>query len=158
MKSVIPPGDDSSSAAHYPTSSSSVHGPAIERGRRKKCITRRRPNESACFQTDCFRLESTCYHFLLFLPLKVGKKFKKITFFFPAVSGQAETSGPVFVEEPPVQVDFSNTTGTEVVCQSRGTPMPKIQWVRASDGEVVRDVPGLRQVRQKNKSIVCHGP
>ncbi len=72
-------------------------------------------------------------------------------FLFPAVSGQAETSGPVFVEEPPVQVDFSNTTGTEVVCQSRGTPMPKIQWVRASDGEVVRDVPGLRQVRQKNQ-------
>ncbi len=62
-----------------------------------------------------------------------------------AVLGQPDTSGPVFIEEPPNQVDFSNTTGTEIVCQSRGTPMPKITWLRA-DGQVVKDVPGLRQV------------
>ena len=42
-------------------------------------------------------------------------------------------------------MDFSNTTGTEIVCQSRGTPMPKITWVKA-DGTIVKDVPGLRQV------------
>ena len=57
------------------------------------------------------------------------------------------TSGPVFIQEPPNQVDFSNTTGTEVICQSRGTPMPQITWVKA-DGTIVKDVPGLRQVRQ----------
>jgi len=60
----------------------------------------------------------------------------------------SDTSGPFFVEEPPNQVDFSNTTGAEVICQARGTPMPKITWVRADDDSVVRDVPGLRQVQK----------
>ena len=64
--------------------------------------------------------------------------------FFPAAC-QPDTSGPVFIEEPPNQVDFSNTTGTEIVCQARGTPMPRITWLKP-DGTVVKDVPGLRQV------------
>ena len=54
-------------------------------------------------------------------------------------------SGPVFVQEPPNQVDFSNTTGAEIICQSRGTPLPKITWVK-TDGTIIKDVPGLRQV------------
>lgn len=36
----------------------------------------------------------------------------------------------------------------EVICQSRGTPLPRITWVR-QDGHkwvVAEDVPGLRQV------------
>jgi hypothetical protein len=53
----------------------------------------------------------------------------------------------VFIQEPPNQVDFSNTTGTEIVCQSRGFPLPQINWVK-TDGSPVKDVPGLRQVRQ----------
>lgn len=61
------------------------------------------------------------------------------------VTCQVDTSGPVFIEEPPNQVDFSNTTGTEIVCQARGTPMPVITWTK-TDGSVVKDVPGLRQV------------
>ena len=70
-----------------------------------------------------------------------------------ALCQNSDTSGPVFIEEPPNQVDFSNTTGTEVVCQSRGTPMPAITWVRAADGKVVRDVPGLRQVGRSIRDI-----
>ena len=66
----------------------------------------------------------------------------------------ADTSGPVFIEEPPNQVDFSNTTGTEIICQSRGTPMPDIVWVKG-DGTIVKDVPGLRQVREPHVAIVC---
>ena len=62
-----------------------------------------------------------------------------------SVRGQSDTSGPVFIQEPPNQVDFSNTTGTEIVCQARGTPMPHIVWVKGN-GEIVKDVPGLRQV------------
>ena len=54
-------------------------------------------------------------------------------------------SGPVFVQEPQNQVDFSNTTGAEIICQSRGTPLPRITWVK-TDGTVIKDVPGLRQV------------
>ena len=57
-------------------------------------------------------------------------------------------SGPVFVQEPPNQVDFSNTTGAEIICQSRGTPLPKITWVK-TDGTIIKDVPGLRQVGLK---------
>lgn len=65
-----------------------------------------------------------------------------------AVGQHADTSGPVFIQEPPNQVDFSNTTGMEVICQSRGTPLPRITWVR-QDGHkwvIAEDVPGLRQV------------
>ena len=58
----------------------------------------------------------------------------------------SSTSGPVFIQEPPNQVDFSNTTGTEIICQSRGFPLPQITWVK-TDGTPVKDVPGLRQVR-----------
>lgn len=43
------------------------------------------------------------------------------------------------------QVDFSNSTGAEIPCQSRGTPQPEIIWLRG-DGTAVGDVPGLRQV------------
>ena len=62
-----------------------------------------------------------------------------------SVSAQSDVSGPVFVQEPPNQMDFSNTTGAEIICQSRGTPLPQITWVK-TDGSVVQDVPGLRQV------------
>ena len=68
--------------------------------------------------------------------------------FLIALAQHADTSGPVFIQEPPNQVDFSNTTGMEVICQSRGTPLPRITWVR-QDGHkwvVAEDVPGLRQV------------
>jgi len=64
------------------------------------------------------------------------------------VSAQSDVSGPVFVQEPPNQMDFSNTTGAEIICQSRGTPLPQITWVK-TDGSVVQDVPGLRQVGSK---------
>ena len=52
----------------------------------------------------------------------------------------------MFIQEPPNQVDFSNTTGMEVICQSRGTPLPRITWVR-QDGHkwvVAEDVPGFK--------------
>lgn len=56
-----------------------------------------------------------------------------------------DTSGPVFVREPPNRIDFSNTTGAVVECSAHGNPTPDIIWVR-SDGTAVGDVPGLRQV------------
>lgn len=70
-----------------------------------------------------------------------------ITFlvFVGAVRAADDTSGPVFVREPPNRVDFSNTTGAVVECSARGNPPPDIIWVR-SDGTAVGDVPGLRQV------------
>ena len=68
----------------------------------------------------------------------------------------ADTSGPVFIQEPPNQVDFSNTTGMEVICQSRGTPLPRITWVRQDrhNWVVAEDVPGLRQVNREQYVLV----
>ncbi|TRY78805.1 hypothetical protein TCAL_07586 [Tigriopus californicus] len=69
------------------------------------------------------------------------------------VSAQSDTSGPVFIQEPPNQMDFSNTTGTEIICQSRGTPMPQITWVK-TDGSIVQDVPGLRKVLSNGNLVL----
>ena len=59
--------------------------------------------------------------------------------------GQSDTAGPVFIQEPPNYVDFSNTTGTKIICQARGVPLPNITWTK-SNGEPIGTVPGLRQV------------
>ena len=62
-----------------------------------------------------------------------------------SVHCQTDTSGPVFIQEPPNYVDFSNTTGTKIICQARGVPLPNITWTK-SNGEPIGTVPGLRQV------------
>ena len=59
--------------------------------------------------------------------------------------GLTDTSGPVFIQEPPNYMDFSNTTGTKIICQARGVPLPNITWTKAN-GEPIGTVPGLRQV------------
>ena len=51
----------------------------------------------------------------------------------------------MFIQEPPNYVDFSNTTGTKIICQARGVPLPNITWTK-SNGEPIGTVPGLRQV------------
>ena len=88
-----------------------------------------------------------------------------ILIIFISVLGQTDTSGPVFIQEPPNYVDFSNTTGniseiivllvaetddnftagTKIICQARGVPLPNITWTK-SNGEPIGTVPGLRQV------------
>jgi len=69
------------------------------------------------------------------------------------VRGQTDTSGPVFIQEPPNNVDFSNTTGTKIICQSRGVPLPNITWTK-SNGEPIGTVPGLRQVMDNGNLIL----
>ena len=64
---------------------------------------------------------------------------------FFSVFGLSDTAGPVFIQEPPNYVDFSNTTGTKIICQARGVPLPNITWTK-SNGEPIGTVPGLRQV------------
>ena len=84
-------------------------------------------------------------------PTDIFQGILQLKSFLLAVGQHADTSGPVFIQEPPNQVDFSNTTGMEVICQSRGTPLPRITWVR-QDGHkwvVAEDVPGLRQVSDR---------
>ena len=86
-------------------------------------------------------------HFRAFLwrLITVCSLYQKVNLSLLSVTAQSDVSGPVFVQEPPNQVDFSNTTGAEIICQSRGTPLPKITWVK-TDGTIIKDVPGLRQV------------
>uniref|UniRef100_T1J6W4 Ig-like domain-containing protein n=1 Tax=Strigamia maritima TaxID=126957 RepID=T1J6W4_STRMM len=50
-----------------------------------------------------------------------------------------------FLQEPPDLVDFSNSTGTRIVCAASGSPTPTISWL-VSDGNQVTNVTSLRQV------------
>ena len=45
----------------------------------------------------------------------------------------------------------------EVICQSRGTPLPRITWVRQDGHKWVKaeDVPGLRQVSDRYSELKC---
>nr|XP_042900815.1 Down syndrome cell adhesion molecule-like protein Dscam2 [Parasteatoda tepidariorum] len=52
--------------------------------------------------------------------------------------------GPVFISEPPSQVDFLNITGAFVDCLAYGNPSPRVRW-RLRDGSLADNVPGLRQ-------------
>jgi hypothetical protein len=40
---------------------------------------------------------------------------------------------------------YFQMTGTEIICQSRGSPFPNISWTKA-DGTPIATIPGLRQV------------
>lgn len=64
-----------------------------------------------------------------------------------------DLSGPVFIQEPPNNVDFSNSTGTEIICQARGSPFPSISWTK-SDGTPIGTIPGLRQVLENGNLIL----
>nr|XP_027229952.1 Down syndrome cell adhesion molecule-like protein Dscam2 [Penaeus vannamei] len=55
------------------------------------------------------------------------------------------TQGPVFSQEPPRQVHFTNSTGVTVNCVADGTPMPTVTWT-TQDGRPVEEVMGLREV------------
>ncbi|KAG8182320.1 hypothetical protein JTE90_004089 [Oedothorax gibbosus] len=59
-------------------------------------------------------------------------------------SGMEKRMGPVFISEPPSQVDFLNTTGASVDCLAYGNPSPRVRW-RLRDGSPADSVPGLRQ-------------
>ncbi|KAF8774513.1 Down syndrome cell adhesion molecule-like [Argiope bruennichi] len=60
-------------------------------------------------------------------------------------SGMEKRMGPVFISEPPSQVDFLNTTGASVDCLAYGNPSPRVRW-RLRDGSLADNVPGLRQI------------
>lgn len=56
------------------------------------------------------------------------------------------TRGPMFIKEPPNELDFSNTTGASLPCQAQGLPIPKITWSRADEGGKIDDISDLRIV------------
>ncbi|CAL1264643.1 unnamed protein product [Larinioides sclopetarius] len=61
-------------------------------------------------------------------------------------SSRKDARGPVFRNEPSLRVEFSNSSGIEIECSADGNPPPKISW-QTKIGVVVKDIPGLIQVR-----------
>ena len=57
-----------------------------------------------------------------------------------------ELRGPVFRNEPPSRVEFSNSSGTELRCNADAVPAPRLSW-QTREGGNTRDVPGLRYIR-----------
>ncbi|XP_044744906.1 Down syndrome cell adhesion molecule-like protein Dscam2 isoform X2 [Coccinella septempunctata] len=65
-------------------------------------------------------------------------------FLFSAVwSGGLDLQGPLFMQEPPHRVEFSNSSGGKVDCTGHGSPAPDVEWITA-DGSPVHQVPELR--------------
>ncbi|CAL1295071.1 unnamed protein product, partial [Larinioides sclopetarius] len=61
-------------------------------------------------------------------------------------SARKDARGPIFRNEPPSRIEFSNSSGTELRCNADGIPSPRITW-QTRDGSAVKDVPGLRHMR-----------
>src|SRR5277367_389732 len=64
------------------------------------------------------------------------------------VTDDADDIGaPVFTEEPPNVVEFSNTVGTKIRCSASGNPSPNVTWTVVGDSsQPVAVVSGLRQI------------
>ncbi|KAG5879290.1 hypothetical protein JTB14_004573 [Gonioctena quinquepunctata] len=58
-------------------------------------------------------------------------------------SGGVDLQGPLFIQEPPHRVEFSNSSGGKVDCTAHGSPPPEVEWISA-DGSPVHQVPDLR--------------
>ncbi|XP_055925124.1 cell adhesion molecule Dscam2-like isoform X2 [Argiope bruennichi] len=61
-------------------------------------------------------------------------------------SARKDARGPIFRNEPPSRIEFSNSSGTEIRCNADGIPTPTISW-QTKDGTISRDMPGLRHMR-----------
>ncbi|XP_065168013.1 cell adhesion molecule Dscam1 isoform X4 [Atheta coriaria] len=60
-----------------------------------------------------------------------------------AWSGGLDLQGPLFLQEPPHRVEFSNSSGGRIDCTAHGSPTPEVEWILA-DGSSVRQIPDLR--------------
>lgn len=63
-------------------------------------------------------------------------------------SGGLDLQGPLFLQEPPHRVEFSNISGARVDCTAHGSPSPEVEWVLV-DGSPVHQV-------RPNSSALCH--
>jgi hypothetical protein len=63
-----------------------------------------------------------------------------------------DLQGPLFIQEPPHRVEFSNSSGGRVDCSAHGSPPPELGW-SLGDGTPVVQVPALRLL-QANGSLV----
>nr|CAD7197212.1 unnamed protein product [Timema douglasi] len=63
-----------------------------------------------------------------------------------------DLQGPLFLQEPPHRVEFSNSSGGRVECSAHGSPPPELEWL-LGDGTPAGAVPDLRVVAA-NGSLV----
>ncbi|XP_022238880.1 Down syndrome cell adhesion molecule-like protein Dscam2 [Limulus polyphemus] len=67
-------------------------------------------------------------------------------------SRQERSRGPRFIHEPPVLVEFDNSSGAMVPCTAEANPTPFLQWV-LQDGSQAHELTGLRHF-QPDGSLV----
>nr|CAD7257865.1 unnamed protein product [Timema shepardi] len=65
--------------------------------------------------------------------------------------------GPVFLQEPPSWLEFSNTTGAMLSCSAHGSPPPDIRWMDAADKELPH-IPRLRFLVSGNTTTNADEP
>lgn len=53
------------------------------------------------------------------------------------------TQGPVFLQEPPSWLEFSNSSGAILSCSAHGNPPPDIRWIDDTNKEVAH-IPRIR--------------
>jgi hypothetical protein len=63
-----------------------------------------------------------------------------------------DLQGPLFIQEPPHRVEFSNSSGGRVDCSAHGSPQPELEW-SLGDGTPVAQIADLRLVHS-NGSLV----
>ncbi|XP_043495194.1 Down syndrome cell adhesion molecule-like protein Dscam2 isoform X2 [Polistes fuscatus] len=69
----------------------------------------------------------------------------------------AHLRGPSFLIEPPLRVEFSNSSGAWLDCTASGSPPPNIDWSTA-DGHPVNDVPTVRRVLRNGTLVLLPFP
>lgn len=65
---------------------------------------------------------------------------------------ELDLQGPIFVQEPPRRIEFSNTSGGKVDCLAHGVPLPALEWT-LSDGSSVNQITDIRLVHTNGSLI-----
>lgn len=55
-------------------------------------------------------------------------------FVISVVASSLDMQGPLFLQEPPHRVEFSNSSGGRIECTAHGSPPPTIEWLVTGSG------------------------
>ena len=69
-------------------------------------------------------------------------------------SQQLQLLSPIFIDEPPARMLFSNSTGTVISCSATSSISPvKIWWINADNQAIVQEITGIRYVRPNGQLV-----